>query len=539
MISSSPVQLGGEQVERQRYPEDMNDNLNAKTITKTVYHQDDSQGPIYNGAISGGVNAVYERLISIIVSEGEEEHLHKMISGGNSFSGSHNRSTFEKVITAGNDVFMPTLHFHLNTPSLTASHRRTRANQILQQCIQSVSSFFQSPVMRDALIHSLPGETAPAVHVASMPIQLPIEDPLQERNPKSEDDIGDGGNNEDAQPHNSPEKSQHDSGYDVSSMSELDLRSIQWQVTTNAEIYTRSPRGIVPGDVGTFDLTYGFKKIFNLWEDEYAGGWDLPAKEIVRSDHFAEGHTISSGTSSKVRRSEDGKHIQVFELQCNTENGAVLACTTSADVEELDDTIVLRDFLIQHAGVVYQHATSLRRLAEEDSLYIVSGCIKSDGWGLAAYQGAMSGEGLKLSKRSVGDGDSKGVRMYEWTDRGTAEARFGLNSTTEAGQYKGKNHSLFLRGFKLAFSPTFRARMRDLKKTGPDMESFDGGQGKYKSNSTGHGPSSGNQPGSTGSKSNSSSNFSSVNGNTTLSSDVTVDSFPDVSRAVRRWRSLS
>ena len=113
-------------------------------------------------------------------------------------------------------------------------------------------------------------------------------------------------------------------------MSELDLRSIQSQVTTNAEIYTRSmlccseglpcwrpqprkpigPRGIIPGDVGTFDLTYGFKKIFNLWEDECAGGWDLPAKEIIRSDHFAEGHTIASGTSSKIRRSEDGKYVQ-------------------------------------------------------------------------------------------------------------------------------------------------------------------------------------------------------------------------------------
>ncbi|RXW17707.1 hypothetical protein EST38_g8147 [Candolleomyces aberdarensis] len=444
MISSSPVQLGGE-VECQRYPEDLNDNRNAETVTKTVYRQDDSQGPIYNGDISGGVTAVYGRSVSVVFSE---------------------------------------------------------------------------------------------------------EYPLRTGGPNSEDDIGDGGNNEDAQPHNRPEKSQHDSGYNVSSMSELELRSIQSQVTTNAEIYTRSMlccneglpcwrpqprkpiglRGIVPGDVGTFDLTHGFRKIFNLWEDESAGGWDLPAKEIVCIDHFAEGHTIASGASSKIRRSEDGKYIQVFEFQCNTEKGAVLACTTSADVEELNDTIALRDFLIQHAGVVYQRATSLRRLAEEESLYIISGSIKSDGWGLAAYQGATSGEGLILSKRHVGDGDPKGVQMYEWTDRGTAEARFGLNSTIEAGQYEGKNQSLFLRGFKLAFSPTFRARMRGLKQAGSNLGSFDGGQGKYKPNNTGHGPSSpGHQPGSTGTRSNASSNFSSVTGSTTLSNDVKVDSFPDIS----------
>jgi hypothetical protein len=216
----------------------------------------------------------------------------------------------------------------------------------------------------------------------------------------------------------------------------------------------------------------------------------------------------------------------------------VLACTTSADVEELDDTIALRDFLIQHAGVVYQRATSLRRLAEEDSLYIVSGSIKSDSWGLAAYQGATSGEGLKLSKRYAKEGGTKGVQLYEWTDRGTAEARFGLNSTIEAGQYEGKNQTLFLRGFKLAFSHSFRARMRGWKQAGPGTGSFEGGQGSSEPDGKGPGPSSGRQSGSTGSKSSVSSNFSSVGGNTTLSSDIKIDSFPDTSRAARLYRSL-
>ncbi|KAJ2926272.1 hypothetical protein H1R20_g10809, partial [Candolleomyces eurysporus] len=311
-----------------------------------------------------------------------------------------------------------------------------------------------------------------------MSVQCPINGTLAASNSEGDNEIEE--NNEDARPHDGPEQSQHDPGYNVSSMDELDLRSLQSQVTTNAEIYTRGPRGIVPGDVGTFDLAYGFKKIFNLWEGEFATNYDLPTKKIVHPEGFAEGHTITSSTSSKIHRSEDESYIQLFEFQCDAEQGAVLACTTSADVEELDDPFALRNFLIQHAGVVYQHATSLaqRQLADEESLYIVSGCIKSDSWGIAAYQRAKSGQKLTLeSRRYVEDGNKKGI-VYEWVDRGQAEARFGINSRMGAGQYEGKNQSLFLRGFKLAFSSSFRVRMHALKQADLDTGSSDDGQGE-------------------------------------------------------------
>ncbi|RXW20154.1 hypothetical protein EST38_g5692 [Candolleomyces aberdarensis] len=263
-----------------------------------------------------------------------------------------------------------------------------------------------------------------------MPVQCPTNNLLAA--PNSEDDNEDGENNEDARPLDGPERLQHDPGYNVSSMDELDLRSLQSQVTTNAEIYTRGPRGIVPGDVGTFDLTYGFKKIFNLWEGEFATDYDLPTRKIVHPEGFAEGHTITSGTSSKIHRSEDERYIQLFEFECDADQGAVLACTTSADVEELDDPFALRNFLIEHAGVVYQRATSLarRQLTDEESLYIVSGCIKSDSWGIAAYQRATSGQKLMLKSRLYAEGGNKKGVMYEWADRGQAEASiYGAQTT--------------------------------------------------------------------------------------------------------------
>jgi hypothetical protein len=58
-------------------------------------------------------------------------------------------------------------------------------------------------------------------------------------------------------------------------------------------------QGAVPGDVGTFDLRHGFKKIFNLWQDEDSSmRWSLPSEDIdITDEHFPMGHKIVSGVS--------------------------------------------------------------------------------------------------------------------------------------------------------------------------------------------------------------------------------------------------
>lgn len=149
--------------------------------------------------------------------------------------------------------------------------------------------------------------------------------------------------------------------------------------------------------------------------------------------------------------------FECFEFKCDSKQGAVLACPTVADLVELDSTRPLHDFLIKNAGILYQRANALRPLGKEESLYVVTGCIKSDAWGLAAYQGGRAGEALRLSK--IDDGSSNEIPNYRWTEGGKAEARFGRNSAMDAGSYKGKNQSLFLTGFKVAFSSKFRDRV--------------------------------------------------------------------------------
>ena len=93
---------------------------------------------------------------------------------------------------------------------------------------------------------------------------------------------------------------------------------------TNAEIYTRhvldcheglpcwrpkameGTQGIVPGDVGVFDLTKGFRQLFNLWDEDYVRYWQAPAQEIrCNKNHFDEGDHIASGAALESSSMDD------------------------------------------------------------------------------------------------------------------------------------------------------------------------------------------------------------------------------------------
>lgn len=201
----------------------------------------------------------------------------------------------------------------------------------------------------------------------------------------------------------------------------------------------------------------------------------------------------------------------------------MLACTSSADLEELENIAPLEAFLKQRAGVVYRHASGIRPLRKDECLYIVTGCIKSDGWGIAAFQDTESGEILRLSKRFLGDSSPNEGKVYDWVDRGPAEARLWPNTPEEAGLQGGKNQSLFLQGFKLAFSSPFRARMDNWKHTVSLLDSDESSDGHMDSL---NGPPGRNQSRSAGTSSGASSSNFSGSRNASLSDEVRIDPFP-------------
>ncbi|KAJ3542293.1 hypothetical protein NMY22_g3566 [Coprinellus aureogranulatus] len=302
----------------------------------------------------------------------------------------------------------------------------------------------------------------------------------------------------------------------VSSVVDLDPSLLEQHNLTTPQVYVRSmlksgnglpcwkprprkpsthQRGTVPGDVGTFSAEGSFKKTFNLWDDEEAlrrsgsssngKSFHLPSRHVtVSPDEIPRGNTIADGASSHTMYSEsDPSKITSFEFRCHAPHGAVLAATSSAELEELEDYTQLREFITQHAKLIYNHANSLRRIAADEPLYIITGCIKSDSWALAAFRESRPAPHDLMCLQNMTRNDD-GRLSYAWTKRSTSEAHYG--SSGEPGL---KNQTLFLRGFKLDFSQAFRSRMKrpphsfepkppDCDSSGPSDDSRSSGDGE-------------------------------------------------------------
>ena len=168
--------------------------------------------------------------------------------------------------------------------------------------------------------------------------------------------------------------------------------------------------------------------------------------------------------------------------------GAVLALTSAAELEELDENVTLQEHIVKYAELLYLHANSVQRIAHHEALYIISGCIRSENWALAAFRHPMVApdDTLKLARVAPGGSmESSPKLQYKWTEMGSAEARRGGSKT----QREVKDQSLFLRGFKLDMSQPRRARLKldsdshsthfdqDSKKPSPDAYDPSSGSG--------------------------------------------------------------
>jgi hypothetical protein len=216
-------------------------------------------------------------------------------------------------------------------------------------------------------------------------------------------------------------------------------------------------------------------------------------------------------------------------FRCLSSRGAVLALTSSADLDELENHVDLREFIINNATQLYRYANHIRRLDNNESLYFVTGCIKSDSWALAAFNEPVDPPNDVLRLVQSGHSSDASSSSYAWTSRGTSEARTGSNSNRGKDSYRGKNQCLFLRGYKMAFTPEFRSRMSghspspggpDGRRGSPDFNSSNGGGRGYDGAHDGKdSPNTGSHGG---------SGFSRSNGSTSLPGNACSDNLPVV-----------
>ncbi|TEB30413.1 hypothetical protein FA13DRAFT_1733724, partial [Coprinellus micaceus] len=249
--------------------------------------------------------------------------------------------------------------------------------------------------------------------------------------------------------------------------------------------------GVIIGDVGIFSIEGGFRKIFNIWDDEdfirnspSASSYGLPYQAPSRPWPFTEpnelvqGESVVRGVWSETVYEPDNQNIARFEFHHLDphKQGAVLAMTSAGKLEELDesDRIDLREFISRHAGLIYAYANGIRPIDNHEALYIISGCIKSETWGLAAFTDPVMHplhvpRLMRMPNANDSDPQQSTQPTFVWRSLGTFDAYVGRSCVDGS-----RDQTLFLRGFKLDFSETFRAQE---KRKGPPFSKGHGSGG--------------------------------------------------------------
>ncbi|KAJ3529311.1 hypothetical protein NMY22_g9045 [Coprinellus aureogranulatus] len=272
------------------------------------------------------------------------------------------------------------------------------------------------------------------------------------------------GSSEEDTEQSSPESGWSDD-FSVASLEDVHDSSLNWDDLDIPDVYIRiGERGIVPGDVGTFSKVDGFQKYYSLWDNRCWSNDEnsrSPPETIIREDILKQYQAIARGASSKRYYGPDRRTVSAFEFRCQTDKGAVLVSTTSADLEQLREPQCLKDFLISNSEQMYQACGE-----DSESFIVVTGCIKTDGWAIASYLERASvptDQIMRLERLSAGfdDGMPGSTDVYDWTEQAMAVARsFSRANSTAGFQHRYKDQTLFLRGFKMTFSQRFRERAK-------------------------------------------------------------------------------
>lgn len=193
----------------------------------------------------------------------------------------------------------------------------------------------------------------------------------------------------------------------------------------------------------------------------------------------------------KGRHHSTRNGIDNFEFHCRQTQGAVLAITSSAQLDTLSPLSrnELRQYLCGHGTQLLAHLQGTNHLAPGESLYVVTGTIKSDSWAIAVHTTPMKEpyDHIVLARRAD-KGTGALPDTYEWTSKGNADARYGVSRSLDDDERRAKDQSLFLRGFLIAPS----TKLRD-----PAQQSGDGGSSAGDPSSGSDSPKSGERKGGT------------------------------------------
>ncbi|KAH6890782.1 hypothetical protein BKA70DRAFT_1327363 [Coprinopsis sp. MPI-PUGE-AT-0042] len=262
---------------------------------------------------------------------------------------------------------------------------------------------------------------------------------------------------------------------DGSSVSSFDSCSpsspVRYRVSGEEEVYERAllPKGqgfplfnpppldkpVRFGDFGILGQD-GFETFGNLFDpnDQQEFSLSNPPQYDARRHprKLQEGQVVASGIED-ARRLQDGdqKSTNRFEFRCRETQGAALALTSSGDLESLTPKSrnQLREYLCNHGTQLVKQLRRRHYLEPNQSLYVVTGTIKSDSWAIAVHTSPMREpyDQMVLTKREGNPGAD--LPTHEWSSWGSADARCGASDAIDEDGGRARDQCLFLRGFLL------------------------------------------------------------------------------------------
>ena len=140
----------------------------------------------------------------------------------------------------------------------------------------------------------------------------------------------------------------------------------------------------------------------------------------------------SSSLFRNSNHSEFGtSHVPVgagagFNFTFSTSEGAILLLPEGGLQENLRDRGTFMDQALKHGLAWYEYANvTRRRLAENGSLYLVTGCDKTALWGIASFSNSSGGDGVSLKFTIAQIASGNASCSYKWETSSPATVRYG------------------------------------------------------------------------------------------------------------------